>query len=371
MNFLVDKIFGRLGILLLVVFCSLSVSVFAESPEERIARLKLELEIAQSAAGYVEGTDHVAPEKEEVPTNALVIIETEDGGGSGFIAKIKGRSFLVTNIHVLAAARGARVQAMNGDKITLPNVAYLSEDRDLVIVPIEWEGAHFKISTSLPNDNVRIGDSITVMGNSDAAGVATKLKGVINGIGPEELEVSAKFAPGNSGSPIIHDDLGVAVGLVSHMRDLSDKDKWTKDSELADIRRFGFRLDGEISWQLLSLQNLYKQGELYDRFEDRTIVLAQTVYAVQERVIMTGFSSHESLGYMFDHFDGNFSWKRGTGSGNNMVMLNRFLKNLNTELVNDRQSTEEALTVKFFNRRFQEIDSVRDYSIKELKKASF
>lgn len=371
MNSSGDRIVGRLGALLLVAFSCLPVSVFAETPEERIARLKLELEMAQSAAGYVEGTDHVAAAVEEVPTNALVIIETENGGGSGFIAKMKGLSFLVTNIHVLAAARDARFQTIDGDKITLPDVVYLSENRDLVIVPIEWKGAHFKVSTSLANDSVRIGDPITVMGNSDATGVTTKMDGVINGIGPEELEVSAKFVPGNSGSPIFHEGLGVAVGLVSHMRDLSDKSKWTEDSELADIRRFGFRMDGAIKWQQLSLQDLYNQGELYDRFVDRTIVLAQTVKAVQNRVIMTGFISHESLGYMFEHFDGNFSWKRGTGSGNNMVMLNRFLKNLETELVNDRQSTEEALTVKFFNRRFQEIDSVRDYTIQELKKASF
>lgn len=354
-----------------IAFFGLSVSVLAESPEELIARLKLELELAQAAAGYVEGSDHVAVIKEEVPTNALVMIQTESGGGSGFIAKIKERSFLVTNIHVLAAARGASVETINGDEITLPDFVYLSESRDLVIAPIEWEGAHFKVSTSLPNDNVRIGDSITVMGNSDAAGVATKLEGSINGIGPEELEVTAKFVPGNSGSPIIHDDLGVAIGLVSHMRDLSDKDKWTEDSELSDIRRFGFRLDGAISWQQLALSELYEQGELYNRFENRTIVLAQTVNAVQNRVIMNGFSSHESLGYMFEHFDDNFSWKRGSASGNNMVKLNRFLKNLNTELVNDRQSTKEALTVELFNRRFQEVDTVRDSCIQELKKASF
>lgn len=371
MKTLMDAIGNLLGMSFLVAFFCAALSVSAETPEERIARLKLELELAQAAAGYVEGSDHVAEVKEEVPTNALVIIETENGGGSGFIAKIKKRSFLVSNIHVLAAARGASVKTMNGDKIALPDLVYLSENRDLAIVPIEWEGAHFKVSTSLPNDHVRIGDAITVMGNSDAAGVATKLKGQIDGIGPEELEVSAKFVPGNSGSPIIHDDLGVAIGLVSHMRDLSEKDKWTKDSELADIRRFGFRLDGNISWQQLSLSDLYEQGELYERFEDRTIVLAQTIAAAQERVIMTGFSTHESLGYMFEHFDGDFSWKRGTGSGNNMVKLNRFLKNLNTELVNDRRSTDEALTVKFFNRRFQQVDSVRDYCLKELKQVSF
>lgn len=370
MRLLVGAIWRQLGVCFLAASFCVPVSVFPETPEEQIARLKLELELAEAAAGYVEGSDHVAV-VEEVPTNALVIVETEDGGGSGFIAKIKERSFLVTNIHVLASARGASFQTMNGDKLTLLNVVYLSENRDLAIVPIEWEGVYFKVSTSLPNDGVRIGDAITVMGNSGAAGVATKLKGSINGIGPDELEVSVKFVPGNSGSPIIHDSLGVAVGLVSHMRDLSEKDKWTEDSELPDIRRFGFRLDGNISWQQLSLSDLYAQGELYARFEERTIVLAQTIAAAQDRVIMTGFNSHKSLGYLFEPFDKNFNWDRGSGSGNNMIKLNRFTKSLEKELVNDRKSTESAMTAKFFNRRFQQVDKVREQFLKEVKSISF
>lgn len=342
----------------------------AETPEERIERLRIELEEAQAAAGNVD-VDSDAKGGNKVPKNALVIIQTEGGGGSGFIAKIKGRNFLVTNIHVLAAARGARIQTINGNKISLPDVVFVSEQRDLVIAPINWDGDHFQVSTSLTNDNVEIGNAITVMGNSDAAGVATRLEGKIDGIGPEEIEISAKFVPGNSGSPIIHDELGLVVGLVSHMRDLSDKDKWTEDSELADIRRFGFRMDGQITWQQVRLAELYKQGDLYDRFEDRTIVLAQTISAMQERVIMTGFSTHESLGYMFEHFDDGFSWRRGTGSGNNMVKLNRFMKNLRSELVTDRNSTRDALTVKFFRRRFDTINEVRDYCIDELKNTSF
>lgn len=365
------RIVSRLGIMwLLVVSVALLTGqeAAAETAKERIARLKRELIEAESAAG-AGGSSKTS--KSEIPVGALIIVKVDGGGGSGFVAEMKGRKFFVTNIHVLAAARKATFQTVNGKELRLPNVVFLSENRDLAIVPVEWSGDYLEVSTSLPSDHVSIGDSITVMGNSDGVGVATRLKGDIDGIGPQEIEVSAKFVPGNSGSPIVHDKLGTVIGVVSHMRDLSDKDKWTKDSELSDIRRFGFRLDGEITWQRLSLEELFRQGELYARYEERTQILARTIYMLKnERTIMTAYSSHDSLGYLFEHLE-DFSWQRGTGSSNNIIKLERFMNNLQSELMTDRKSTENALTVNFFKKRFYDVDGVRDYFSGELRQVSF
>jgi hypothetical protein len=347
---------------------------FEETAEQRIERLKSELLHAEAAlvgASVVEAAGVANVAKAEIPVGALIIVKTEGGGGSGFIAELKGRTFFVTNIHVLAAAREASFQTVNGRELHLPDLVFLSEQRDLAIVPILWTGDSLQVSASLSLDQVAIGDAITVMGNSDGVGVVTRLEGAIDGLGPREIEISAKFVAGNSGSPILHDALGTVIGVVSHMRDLSDKDKWTADSELADIRRFGFRLDGEISWQRLTLKELFQQGELYARFEERTQILARTIYMLKhERTIMTGYSSHESLGYLFEHLDG-FSWKRGTGSANNIMKLERFMNNLQSELITDRQNTEKALTVNFFKERFYRADSLRDYFSQELRQVSF
>jgi len=254
----------------------------------------------------------------------------------------------------------------------LPDVAFLSRQRDLAIVPIDWSGDYLGVSASLSFDQVAIGDAVTVMGNSDGAGVATRLHGDIDGIGPLELEISAKFVPGNSGSPIISDQLGTVIGVVSHMRDLSRKDKWTEDSELADIRRFGFRMDGEINWQRVTMVELFDQGDIYERFEDRTTVMARTIYMLKyERKILTGYSSHKSLGYLFDTFDSGFSWQRGTNSSNNIIKLERFVNSLQRELVTDRQETRDALTVDFLSKRFYNADDIRDYSLGELKYVGF
>ena len=239
-------------------------------------------------------------------------------------------------------------------------------------MPIEWDGPFLQISSSLQLDQVEIGDAITVWGNSDAVGVATRLKGEVNGIGPDELEVSAKFVPGNSGSPIIHDKTGLVIGIVSHMKDLSNKTKWTEDSELADIRRFGFRLDGEIAWQQVSLADFYRQGALSAKYEDRTLVMAHTAYMMMnERTIMTGYANHATIGHLFSQIDSNFSWSRGTSSGNNLMMLERFTNALQNELQSDRQSTKSALTVEFFKERFAESDAIREAYMKQLRSFSF
>jgi len=79
--------------------------------------------------------------QDEIPAGALVIVETEAGAaGSGFIAQLRERVFFVTNIHVLAAARGAKFTTVNGREVHLPDVAFLSHQRDLAIVPIAWSG---------------------------------------------------------------------------------------------------------------------------------------------------------------------------------------------------------------------------------------
>lgn len=347
-----------------------------ETLDERIARLKRELREAEQEAKALReaaAQEKRAEREAATPSSALVIVmAAEGGGGSGFIAELRGRPFLVTNIHVLAAARGARFETLDGQQLVLPETVFVSRRRDVAIVPISWTGELFKVSQSLSFDEVAIGDRISVMGNSDGVQVATRLRGEIDAIGPSELEISAKFVPGNSGSPIVHNTLARVIGVVSHMRDLSVKNKWTQDSELADIRRYGFRLDGEIRWQQVALAELWRQWEIYQRFEDRTGVLAKTIYMLaNERRVMTNYSSHESLGHLFEPFESGFSWERGLTSSNNILKLQRFTKRLHSELVTDRDPTREELTVDFLLRRYQDADIVRDYFMEELEHLNF
>ncbi len=343
-------------------------SVTDAPPEQRIERLKRELKEAEAQTSDSKTKTGEKADASEVPSGALVVVEGKEGAGSGFIGQIKGRIFFITNIHVLGACRGARLHTLEDKEVQLTPFAFLSKHRDLAIVPVSWQGPFLEVCESLNSDKVQMEQQITVMGNSDGTGVVTHLRGKINGIGPEEIEVSAKFVPGNSGSPIIQDQLGKVIGVAAYLRDLSAKTKWTEDSDLADIRRFGYRLDGNIEWQRVSLDELYRQSEIFDRFEDRTIALGQIGYMlVHKRTVMTGYSTHESLGYLFDGMGADFNWNRGTSSANNVQILKHFVDGVMRELQSDRRKTENTLTIEYFKQRFQDDDNTRDDVAKTLE----
>jgi S1-C subfamily serine protease len=330
-----------------------------ETAEMRIARLKRELLAAEEAA--LKSSLKDVRSLVDIPIGALVVVSSGNSEGSGFLAEMQGRIFFITNIHVLGAARDASVTTIDGIEVPLGPVAFLSKHRDVAIVPVAWGGPVLKLSMSLNFDKVEIGQAVTVMGNSSGARVATRLTGEIRGIGPREIEVSAKFEPGNSGSPIVHDDLGTVVGVVSHVRDLSAKNKWTEDSELADIRRFGYRLDGDMEWERVLLKDLYHQAEVFTRFADRTFVMGEIGYMMENKsTLLTNYREHESLGYLFDSIDSRFSWKRGTRSSQNQLILKRFINNMISELQNDRAETADTLNLSYFVRQFEEIESSRD-----------
>ena len=86
---------------------------------------------------------------------------------------------------------------------------------------------------------------------------------------------------------------------------------------------------------------------------------------------MTGYVSHDSLGYLFEPFEKNFSWRRGLASANNKVKLDRFVDGLDRELVNDQSSTQKTLSSGYYKARYKEINEIREHYKKELKRVSF
>jgi len=343
----------------------------AEELEARVARLKRELADAEQALAELRKPSEIGGEADSMSaaaaSGALVIVSSPDAEGTGFIGRLKGKTFFITNIHVLGAARGARFTTLEGRELSLADQAFVSRRRDVALVTVDWDGPVLPVSDSLNRDDVQVGEGVTVMGNSGGARVATRLAGEVRGLGPDEMEVSAKFEPGNSGSPIVHDGLGSVVAVASHLRDFSQKTKWTEDSELGDIRRFGYRLDGEIDWQRIALTDLYRESELYHRFEDRTRALWHISHMLErESTLVTAYRDHSSLGYLYEQIDEGFDWRRGTGSGHNQQLLRQFLQRLSTEIQSDIADTDQGLSVGFYRMRFEEIREARDQAIRSI-----
>ena len=193
--------------------------------------------------------------------NALVVVKDRGGSGSGFIAKAGAQPWLFTNIHVAAGMANPQFTCIDGTQLK-PGVAEAAVGHDaLRLVLTEPPPDSLEVMTSL-DANAKIGDAVLVLGNSGGGGVVTSLAGEIVGIGPDRIEVSAEFIPGNSGSPIIHVPTGKVIGIATYLTrryeafasaDAKPGATPAKDAPGAVVvRRFGYRLDSVKKWEPLN-----------------------------------------------------------------------------------------------------------------------
>ena len=144
---------------------------------------------------------------------AVVVIDTDDGLGSGFVIKPDG--IIVTNNHVVANAKSMAVKLPSGE--VYRNVYLLSSDpiNDLAFLKIE--------AVDLPtiplgnSNNVQLGDEVLLVGAPQGL-EQTVSNGLISGIriddGVRVLQTSAAASPGSSGGPLLNRK-GEAVGVMS------------------------------------------------------------------------------------------------------------------------------------------------------------
>jgi S1-C subfamily serine protease len=143
---------------------------------------------------------------------AVVVIETDEALGSGFIIKSDG--IIVTNNHVVANAKAMAVKFPSGE--VYRNVYLLSSDpiNDLAFLKIE--------AVDLPtiplgnSNNVQLGDEVLLVGAPQGL-EQTVSNGLISGIrvdnGVRVLQTSAAASPGSSGGPLLNRS-GEAVGVM-------------------------------------------------------------------------------------------------------------------------------------------------------------
>ncbi|MCF7817743.1 MAG: serine protease [Kiritimatiellales bacterium] len=185
----------------------------------------------------------------------LVIIEHELGSGSGFLAKMDDKYYIITNQHVILGADQISFKTATGEQLR-PIKVELSTTRDIVRLELATESG-FALSES-----IEMGIPIGVFGNSDGGAVATELYGKTSGVGGDVIEVSADFVAGNSGSPVLNLDQQV-IGIASYVK-FSRKSKMKEGTKFENkTRRFCYRLTG-TQWQTVDWK-LYnkKYGKLY------------------------------------------------------------------------------------------------------------
>jgi S1-C subfamily serine protease len=204
---------AREGMLQLLAIAFLAViSTVDITPQELPQKPSGESPIATPQSTF----KNVVPEWAGIVAHALptvVVIETNEGLGSGFIIKPDG--IIVTNHHVVANAKEMAVKLSSGE--IYRNVYVLSSDptNDLAFLKIE--------AVDLPtiplgnSNNVQLGDAVLLVGAPRGL-EQTVSDGLISGIrlddGVRVLQTSAAASPGSSGGPLLNRS-GEAVGVMS------------------------------------------------------------------------------------------------------------------------------------------------------------
>jgi len=195
------------------------------------------------------------------PEQALVIIITATGEGTGFVASIGGTNYIITNTHVLSATPNFECYTVNGKLLATGKIEFEANNDLARIQVLDFDGTPFNIRST---PNPRISEPIKVYGNSKGANVITEISGNVLGSGPAEIEVSAEFVEGNSGSPIVDKD-GLVLGVDTYISEDAPT-RISANTRFAKARRMGIRLtEFTSSWIPVSLSAFNRQSSmLYD-----------------------------------------------------------------------------------------------------------
>ncbi len=194
---------------------------------------------------------------------ALVLVRGDEADGSGFVAKLHDQFFIVTNQHVLSGNKKFTLTGVDGTKYPTTGALFGARDYDVAILQIpENLARHFLEIESDALAHTKAGDLVTVPGNADATGVPSQSHGKLVGVGPEKVEVTAKFVHGNSGSPIIYRPTGKVIGIATEAI-IRSPDVVQQAANASANHWLGYRLDNipdKTGWIKLDWARFSEEG---------------------------------------------------------------------------------------------------------------
>jgi hypothetical protein len=214
--------------------------------------------------------DEQAAELVKTYSGSLVFVEDKGGAGSGFVCAFGGRKFVFTNQHVLAGHSGALLTLLDQSQLKTGQAA-AAVGHDIMSLQLLSDTKAMDMMLEVEK-NAAIGDEVVVLGNPEGARVIKPLTGRLVGIGPNLIEVTAEFVPGNSGSPILHLKSGKVIGIATYltMRDMEG----LSGRAAPKVRRFGYRLDSVKQWQPVAWPAYNEEFATMERIKARTHDLA-------------------------------------------------------------------------------------------------
>jgi hypothetical protein len=186
------------------------------------------------------------------------MVEGDRGRGSASVVNFHGNPLILTNAHVLSGNNRITFRSLNNRTLE-PGTFGVARDVDLAVFTQSDLDDGLEILEDA-DQHAAVGDEVLVLGNSQGKAVATELHGKIVGIGPQLIEVDAKFVSGNSGSPIIHLKTGKVIALATFAA-WQEPDPLAEDSPFKEVRRFGVRIDTVSNWEYPTWQRFVGEAQ--------------------------------------------------------------------------------------------------------------
>ncbi len=183
------------------------------------------------------------------------------GTGSGFLCKIKGVEFLVTNIHVIESANylsDIKVVTRDNLEVILTD-CFVAQDRDICIFRHKKDSRLKYLDISKEVSKGQQNDSVYLMGYPLGGGTLLKAEGTLEGIGSTLVELNCSAFSGNSGGPVLSTTSNEVLGALTFVSildnnvftDLARKKLGNPFKD--DLRVFATRVDtiSDDSWEPL------------------------------------------------------------------------------------------------------------------------
>lgn len=218
-------------------------------------------------------------------SQAFVVVKGDAGNGSGFICRLNGKPWLFTNNHVVAGNRQPHFTQINGTRLGVAGPESAAGHDLMRFALVTPTAAPLEVMAGL-DANARIGDEVAVLGNTGGGGVVTSIEGKLVGIGPDRIEVSAEFIPGNSGSPIVHVASGKVIGIATYLtkryEEFVGTSRGNREGEIV-VRRFGYRLDTVPQWEPVNWAVFQNESDQLKRISQLTGDVFDFLEALREK----------------------------------------------------------------------------------------
>ena len=221
----------------------------------RLTFVLLAAAISSPTSGLAqEAAQQVLPEEYR---RAIVTVSGKQADGTGFFATIQGKTFVVTNLHVLEDNLPCVIETLDGGTVVWDEI-FGAIAHDLAIISVSETfavPAALRVSENVVAD-CELGTQLLIVGNSKGRGALLESVGEVVGLGPRVVEHTCATFGGNSGSPMIETRNWTVLGLHTlairgDYSNWAEKDAFIKRSSpiKSEVRRFGYRMDSVQRWE--------------------------------------------------------------------------------------------------------------------------